>query len=125
MSPEEVEYNFTAESLFVDKLWLDNALRSALEGFNGMDANSRISPMAVVRCSRGGKSRALKELTVALKNELGHKSAVIYICLNDSTYLRQWEQDDPITSICRRLAFASRVVNPEDTRPELHQFMDF
>ena len=61
------------------------------EGFN------RTPPMALVRCSRGGKTRALTEIAKKSRNALG--ICVIYVTFNDWSSMRPEEQDDPLLAL--------------------------
>ncbi|KAL3913423.1 MAG: hypothetical protein SGILL_006498 [Bacillariaceae sp.] len=79
--------------------------------------------MAIVRCSRGGKTRALKEIAAALYNheftvhEDGYEArstpvrtsrlACLYVSFNDITSIEPWEQADPLQALLRRIAFAA------------------
>ena len=73
------------------------------------DGTYRKPPMALVRCSRGGKSRALCEIAHALHLKLPD-AAIICISLNNATELSSWEPDDPVGAVCRRIAFAAQLV---------------
>jgi hypothetical protein len=67
----------------------------------------RLSPMGLVRFTRGGKSRALREIARYLKKE-NKDMGVISISMNDDTPLSDEEQNDPLTALCLRIAFAAR-----------------
>jgi hypothetical protein len=87
--------------------WLDDTTTSILKYFNAKDEGAeRVPPMALVRCSRGGKSRSLRELACLLKTTLPDV-AVIFVSLNDFSTLRPWENNDQIGALCRRIAFYS------------------
>jgi hypothetical protein len=58
--------------------------------------------MALVRCSRGVKTRALEELARKLKAQ---SIPVVIISLNDHS-LNEWEKAD-VGAVCRRIAFAA------------------
>lgn len=76
------------------------------EGFN------RTPPMALVRCSRGGKTRALTEIAKRLRPEL--TPCVIFVTFNEWSPLRVEEQDNPLLALCRRIAFvASKDFQPK------------
>jgi hypothetical protein len=80
-----------------------------LEHFNAKDKDEgaeRVPPMALVRCSRGGKTRSLRELACLLKTKLPDV-AVIFISLNDFSTLETWENNDQIGALCRRIAYMS------------------
>ena len=84
--------------------------------------------MALVRCSRGGKTRALKEVAHQLHRKLPG-TAIIFVSFNDLTPVQPWEQADPLGALCRRIAFAARR-RPDPTQPlspkdEMDQFKAF
>jgi len=94
---------------YLTKKWLQDTVNSIKEDFHAPDTQQfHDSPMAVIRSSRGGKFKALYELSRVLKERLrGDDVAVIYISLNDQTSLISWESLNPIDAICRRIAFAA------------------
>ena len=71
------------------------------------DGNDRVGMMILVRCTRGGKSRALREIENALWEGKGKKNKVLLIRIscNDYSSIEDWEQDDPCRALCRRIAF--------------------
>jgi hypothetical protein len=89
---------------FITQQWIDDTGGHIL----GLcDSNTdRKPPMALVRCSRGGKTRALKELAKWLREKRKDLS-IIFVSANDTTDLRDDEQSDPVGAICRRIAFAA------------------
>ena len=75
---------------------------------DGDETLYRVAPMAVVRCSRGGKTRALYEIANKMHgyNQLCHQNiASLYISFNDYSSLRPWEQEDPLQALLRRIVF--------------------
>jgi hypothetical protein len=94
--------------------WLDALRRKVREEFNRQETeNPRVSPVALVRCSRGGKTRALHELAMALRKE-NDTDAIIYVSFNGLTSLSAWEYGQPLEALCRRILFAA--LGNEDTR---------
>eukprot|EP00978_Attheya_sp_CCMP212_P039382 scaffold204171_cov30-Attheya_sp.AAC.1 len=93
--------------------WLDNLCDEVMTQFNRQDTeNPRVSPVALVRCSRGGKTRALHELASALrlqiKNGNTQEVAIIYVSFNGQTNLSPWEKSDhPLQALYRRIMFAA------------------
>ena len=76
------------------------------EGFN------RTPPMALVRCSRGGKTRALTEIAKRLRGEV--TPCVIFVTFNEWSPIKEEEQDNPLLALCRRIAFvASKDFQPK------------
>jgi hypothetical protein len=65
--------------------------------------------MALVRCSRGGKTRALYEIAAAIKKNFSD-CAVLYVSFNDWSSVKPWEQSQPLEALCRRIA-ASALCN--------------
>ena len=78
-----------------------------LEFLDMSDDNvKRVPPMAMVRCSRGGKTRAAMELGRMIKEQYG--ISVLFVSFNGNTSLKTWEQTDLVGALCRRIAFAAR-----------------
>jgi hypothetical protein len=87
--------------------WLQKTVDKINEGLMEKDTESvRVSPMALVRCSRGGKTRSLRELGFKLKKERP-EAAVIFVAFSHFSRLQDWEQVDPLGALCRRIAFAA------------------
>ena len=68
------------------------------------DGSTRVSPIVLVRCSRGGKTRSLIELNKWLR-EKRSDVAVVHISFNDSTPVRAGESSSPVDALCRRIMF--------------------
>ncbi len=62
--------------------------------------------MALVRCSRGGKTRALEEIAHSLRRKRPEIS-VVFVSFNDDSVIKDWEHADPVAALCRRIAFAA------------------
>jgi len=109
---------------YLTEKWLQDTVNVIEEKFRSQDTECyRVPPSAVVRCSRGGKTRALYELSRVLKERLrGDDVAVIYISLNDQTSLISWESLNPIDAICRRIAFAAL---PHTKKRQKQEFANF
>jgi hypothetical protein len=89
---------------FIDDKWLDKAILS--QHSQKDDKKNRVLPLAFVRCSRGGKNRALYEIASHLKKDLD--SAIIYVFFSNHSSIEEWEKADPIAALCRRIAFEAR-----------------
>ena len=88
--------------------WLEETKRLVLKYYEAEDSNAlRVPPMALVRCSRGGKTRALEELAHILKLQ---NIPVVMISLNDYSSLKEWEKADGVGAVCRRIAFAASQI---------------
>ena len=66
----------------------------------------RVQPMALMRCSRGGKTRVLLELNKMLR-ERNPEVSVVYVSFNNFSSLEAWELRDPVAALCRRIAFSA------------------
>jgi hypothetical protein len=87
--------------------WLTSVTESILEGLDQVETpTSRVSPMALVRCSRGGKTRALEELAHSLRKGQPGLS-VVFVSFNNYSVIKEWEHADPVSALCRRIAFAA------------------
>lgn len=80
---------------------------------------NRVAPMAVVRCSRGGKTRFLYEIASMVRgyNEaLATEVACLYVSFNDYSSIREWEHKDPLQALLRRIAFEARVEQQDEAK---------
>lgn len=51
--------------------WMDECIEDITFGLNAAEEEpDRVQPMALIRCSRGGKTRVLKELNASLRDRL-------------------------------------------------------
>jgi hypothetical protein len=99
-------------------------LQCSDEDEDDRDGFERVPPMALVRCSRGGKTRALYEIAKICKEKVKVDS-VIYVSFNDSTSLSEWEQDDPLQALCLRIAFAALRKLEQTSKTRAQQFEEF
>jgi len=49
---------------FITEAWLQQGVQVVHDWFVASDGSTRVPPMALVRCSRGGKTRALQEIGI-------------------------------------------------------------
>ena len=113
LPPEEViPYSMNEPKRYVSNVDFENIANEIspyFEEFNeDMDHTvdfNRTPPLALVRCSRGGKTRALTEIAKKLRKTL--TACVIYVTLNDWSSMRPEEQGDPLLALCRRIAFVA------------------
>jgi hypothetical protein len=102
--------------------WLRHVCNIVRDEFSRWDTEStRVSPVALVRCSRGGKTRALHELAWALREE-NDTDAIIYVSFNGFTSLSEWEYEQPLEALCRRILFAA--LGDKDTT-DFREFNDY
>ena len=104
-----------SEPPFITDDWLVKTADTIINHYNNEDGvnGSRVPPMALVRCSRGGKTRALKELARRLKISLPN-TAIIFVSFNEFSNILEWETKDPLGALCRRIAFAARQNQTSD-----------
>ena len=96
--------------------WLEDTVKTIMEGLHHEDSSRRrVSPMALVRCSRGGKTRALREIARCLKDK---GVPVILVSFNDFSDLLKEEMQDPRGALCLRIAFEA---NMERNHDHLHK----
>ena len=72
-----------------------------------------MAPLALVRCSRGGKTRGLSEIAKMIQDQSLAK-CVLSITFNDYSSLSEDDQEDPLSAILWRIAYvASKGFRPE------------
>ena len=108
---------------FITEAWLQQGIQVVNHWFVASDGSTRVPPMALVRCSRGGKTRALLEIGIRFKHEHGD-CCVIFISFNDRTEISQWEQNAPINALCIRIAFAVRDPKGRYGNMDFEQFRE-
>ena len=87
--------------------WMKGLCSKVLHNSDIEDSESpRVTPVALTRCSRGGKTRSLHELTRELRAVDG-SYAIIFVSFNSETPIEEWENEDPCRALCRRIAFTS------------------
>jgi hypothetical protein len=87
--------------------WISGLCSKVLNNAGLEDSeNPRVAPVAVTRCSRGGKTRSLHELTQNVRT-LDGTYALIFVSFNSETPVEDWENEDPVGALCRRIAFTS------------------
>eukprot|EP00978_Attheya_sp_CCMP212_P040524 scaffold221898_cov38-Attheya_sp.AAC.2 len=91
---------------FIGEPWLQETLTSLLRQKDSDDSNGRPLPLALVRCSRGGKTRAIKELIYMMSPE---QASSLYVSFNnESSITLQSYFKDPLQELCDRIGFAAR-----------------
>ena len=112
--PKASKPNFVCEKGWMDevKITIERGLQDSDHPQTARDKDNdtldRISPMAVVRCSRGGKTRFLYEIANVMKGHnltIGLEVACLYASFNDYSSLEPWEQYNPLQALLRRVAF--------------------
>ncbi len=103
--------------------WLELVCQDIQTNLDAIDnSEERVRPMALVRCSRGGKTRTLYEIASSFKRDQ-KEVAVIFVTFNDFSPVQAWEQADPRAALCRRIAFAA--MKGRDFENSLDQYKDF
>jgi hypothetical protein len=88
----ELRENKAFPDFVTPKGWLDRLCQDVTTEFNLQETeNPRVSPVALVRCSCGAKTRALHELAWALGAD-NSMDSIIYISFNGLTLLMDWEK---------------------------------
>ena len=91
-----------------------NGILNTIDAFlpcREVDQNSRIPPLAISRCSRGGKTRALHEIALAVqrrtKNTVNPDFPVnvLFVSFNGNISPVK-EEETPLSALTRRIAFA-------------------
>jgi hypothetical protein len=92
---------------FITEEWLKETMEIIRRNQEKKDYdNYRIEPMALVRCTRGGKTRTLKEISRKFQEQ--YKDIfVIFISFNDWTEFYEKVEADPLVALCRRIALVS------------------
>jgi hypothetical protein len=108
---------------FMTQEWLAETVKIVVDYYEQTDdplGAFRVPPMVFARCSHGGKTRALQEIAHALVDS---GVRVIEVTFGDHTALEPWEREDPLGSLCRRIAFAAlRGRNVSRSHKEWLQF---
>lgn len=108
---EEIELEIVAQMVRSDDLVGSNTedyFGETETEHDGDETLERVAPMAVVRCSRGGKTRALYEIANKIRgyNQACQANiAVLYVSFNDYSSLQPWEQENPLQALLRRIVF--------------------
>lgn len=121
MQPEEAYTLQTIEPTFVcEEGWLGETVDSILRQLNKFDdVVNRVPLTALVRCSRGGKTRTLLEVGNLIKSK---GIIVLYVSFNGDTTYDSDEELDPLQALCIRIAFSAFR---DKSNPALKSFKDF
>mmetsp|Transcript_28332 Transcript_28332/g.77783 ORF Transcript_28332/g.77783 Transcript_28332/m.77783 type:complete len:642 (+) Transcript_28332:160-2085(+) len=96
-----------AEPFLAPKNWLSNSAKKVLEQANLEETNNpRVSPIALIRCSRGGKTRSMIELAKEVRSQ-DSSHGIVYMSFNTDTSLSEKRPIDPTGELCVRIAFAA------------------
>ena len=106
---------------FVNQKWLNEAMTIVRENCAKEDNSvERVPPMGFICCHRGGKTRALKEIGIAIKASMPD---TVVLSVSLAEYLPcESEKNDLVTALCHRIAyFALDTV----TKNSIRGFYDF
>ena len=96
--------------------WLQDSARIILSQADlGESDNPRVSPVALVRCSRGGKTRSMKEIAAEICRQ-DPSYGVVFVSFNTDTPLAETPVLDPLGEL------NDRSLNPSE---ELREFEEF
>ena len=85
--------------------WLNKTRDVLLDNMNLQEGGSRPLPMAFVRCSRGGKTRATTEAIHLITTSC----AAVYVSFNNETPMELQDYfKRPLEELCDRIGFAAR-----------------
>ena len=106
LQPEEIPLPpiLTSTEFVSENDWKESVLSTINSFFSLSDGLllERIPPMALVRCSRGGKTRALLEMAHELKRR-NTAVVVLFVSFNDVSSLLDSEQLNPLQALLRRI----------------------
>ncbi len=104
--------------------WIKGLCSKVLKNANLMDSeNPRVTAVIVTRCSRGGKTSSLHELIRKVR-AVDDSYALIYVSFNSETPVEEWENENPLGALCKRIVFTS--LNQEEQGTSRHlQFDNF
>ena len=114
-SPEEVpippvestEPTFIAQDDWMERL-TDKVAQEFLAGDHKRPSR-RVEPMALVGCSRSGKSRALREIAQRLKTTIpkvtGKPVIIIMVTFGDYSPIVRPDDEDPLQALLQRMVF--------------------
>lgn len=107
--------------------WLQEVKLAVERQLAMADGDRRVEPMAVVRCSRGGKTRFLEELADSGVKYDEDPVSVIFVSFNDLSELDQDDQEDPLQALLIRIAFAALKPQRQESgnRTRSEQFSEF
>ena len=109
---------------FLTQDWLDEAMAIVRENFAKEDSSGeRVPPLGLIRCSRGGKTRALKEIAKAVRKSMTD-TAAIFVSFNDFTSMEDFEKSDLVTALCHRIAFAALKTAQSGPRSKFDNFRE-
>jgi hypothetical protein len=105
--------------------WLDKVTHIAEQELAVADGEEcgRVRPMAVARCSRGGKTRFLTELTTLTLVHDEDIVSFIFVSFNGFSVLDEYDQEEPLQALLLRIAFAA--YREKDNRPKSVQLAEF
>ena len=96
-----------AEPFLAPENWLSNTAQQVLAQADLEETNDpRVSPIALIRCSRGGKTRAMTELAQEVRRQ-DPSYGIVYISFNTDTSLLEKPASDPTGELCVRIAFTA------------------
>jgi hypothetical protein len=110
VSPPALDNDDPVEFLTQD--WLNDTMTMVQKYCDNKDTyRQRVPPLGLIRCSRGGKTRALIEIAKRIK-ETTTDTACIFVSFNHNSRIKDYEKKDLVTALCKRIAFASLKIEP-------------
>eukprot|EP00934_Nitzschia_sp_Nitz4_P006967 Nitzschia sp. Nitz4//scaffold155_size52807//46639//49418//NITZ4_006803-RA/size52807-processed-gene-0.10-mRNA-1//1//CDS//3329537390//6957//frame0 len=104
--------------------WLDDRVKEIMIEATKDDVGDRCEPVAFIRCSRGGKSRTLKEIQYKLHGQTFGNTVMnaILVSFNDFSSVEDLDRRDPLRALCRRIAFAAMAEVSKDNKKDSATF---
>jgi len=93
--------------------WLSKTKEKILDGFRAGDSGDgsfRVPPLALIRHTRGGKTRSLYELMRVMDEHflgVANSPVLLFITFNDFANLSSWEIENPLKAVCHRISFSA------------------
>lgn len=122
--PAVYEKEDEIQPFLAPKDWLKDTAKMVLEQADLEETNNpRVSPVALVRCSRGGKTRSMVELASEVRK---HDSSygIVYVTFNTNTSLMETPVRDPMAELCVRIAFTA-LKDRSEPSDKKRKFLEF
>ncbi|CAB9524871.1 hypothetical protein SEMRO_1597_G284900.1 [Seminavis robusta] len=103
--------------------WVENAKHEIEVQMALTDKLRRVAPLAISRCSRGGKTRALYEIADMNFVYKQRPFKVIFATFSDFSEIEPHEYEDPVQALLIRIAFVALKDRPDEPEPD--DFLDF
>ena len=93
----------------------DSMISKIVEELDQEDGGIRVPPMALVGCSRAGKTTTLDEIAFRMANNSSNPVNIIYVTFSDYSPLSDEEHTDLLQAFLRRFVFAVTRAQSNET----------